>query len=76
MEAFTNRNPHNQQQQHGEETMHELAGLSCVDHNGPESIESASDVVYWSNIPSDAEYKSPFYDPSEEKYLTFEPDHG
>uniref|UniRef100_A0A7S4W364 O-fucosyltransferase family protein n=1 Tax=Ditylum brightwellii TaxID=49249 RepID=A0A7S4W364_9STRA len=56
--------------------MHELAGLSCVDHNGPESIESASDVVYWSNIPSDAEYKSPFYDPSEEKYLTFEPDHG
>mmetsp|Transcript_25213 Transcript_25213/g.36971 ORF Transcript_25213/g.36971 Transcript_25213/m.36971 type:complete len:121 (+) Transcript_25213:242-604(+) len=56
--------------------MHELAGLSCVDHNGPESIRLMSDVVYWSNIPSDAEYKSPLYDLSKEKYLTFEPDHG
>lgn len=52
---------------------HPIAGLSCKDHGGPDD-ESASEMVFWSDIPSDSTYKSPFYDP--EKYLTFEPDIG
>ncbi len=52
---------------------HETAGLSCSDHGGP-SDELAEEMIFWSDIPSDSEYKSPFYD--EEKYITFEPDKG
>ncbi len=52
---------------------HPIAGLSCKDHGGPDD-ESASEMVFWSDIPSDSSYKSPFYDA--EKYITFEPDHG
>jgi hypothetical protein len=34
-------------------------------------------MVYWSDLPEDAAYTSPFYDPqAEERYLTFEPDGG
>jgi len=52
---------------------HAIAGLSCKDHGGPDD-EIASEMVFWSDIPSDSDYKSPFYDP--EKYITFEPDGG
>jgi len=52
---------------------HPIAGLSCSDHGGPDD-ESASEMIFWSDIPSDSNYKSPFYDP--EKYITFEPDGG
>lgn len=52
---------------------HPIAGLSCSDHGGPDD-ESTSEMVFWSDIPSDSNYKSPFYDP--EKYITFEPDGG
>ena len=52
---------------------HEVAGLSCEDHGGP-SNEIAQEMVFWSDIEQDSNYKSPFYD--EEKYITFEPDHG
>jgi len=50
-----------------------VAGLSCKDHGGP-ADEIASEMIFWSDIQSDSNYKSPFYD--EEKYITFEPDHG
>ena len=52
---------------------HRVAGLSCEQYGGPND-EFAQEMVYWEDIPSDAKYKSPFYD--ENKYLTFEPDHG
>ncbi len=52
---------------------HETAGLSCSDHGGP-SDELAQEMIFWEDIPSDSEYKSPFYD--EDKYITFEPDKG
>lgn len=52
---------------------HPIAGLSCKDHGGPDD-ESASEMIFWSDIPSDSKYTSPFYDP--EKYITFEPDAG
>ena len=51
-----------------------LGHLNCEAFGGP-SEEVARDMVYWQNIPSDHQYKSPFF-PKEEKYLTFEPDGG
>ena len=34
-------------------------------------------MAFWSDIPSDAGYKSPFMEfDDEERYLAFEPDHG
>lgn len=56
-----------------EQKHHPIAGLSCKDHGGPDD-ESASEMIFWSDIPTDSNYKSPFYDP--EKYITFEPDAG
>lgn len=56
---------------------HKIAGLSCEAFGGPYEKDILSDVVYWSDIPSDASYQSPFYDPDgEEKFMTFEPDGG
>jgi hypothetical protein len=52
---------------------HPIAGLSCADHGGPDD-ESVSEMIFWSDIPSDSDYKSPFYD--NDKYITFEPDGG
>merc|ERR1719343_898072 len=51
-----------------------LAGLNCADHGGPFERKAIEEMVYWNNIPTDANYKSQYYDPN--KYLTFEPDHG
>lgn len=50
-----------------------LAGLDCTAYGGP-SNEKATEMVYWSDIPSDNEHVSPFYSP--DKYMTFEPDAG
>jgi hypothetical protein len=52
---------------------HPVAGLNCADHGGP-SNEVAEEMIFWSDIKADSDYRSPFYD--EEKYITFEPDHG
>lgn len=51
-----------------------LAGLHCAQHGGPSDDFATQEMVYWSDLPTDALFKSPFYDPH--KYLTFEPDHG
>lgn len=57
-----------------EETSSSLAGLSCQAWGGP-SDELAADMVYWRNIPSDAHYTSPFYNPNTlEKFLFFDAD--
>lgn len=61
------------QQKQIQNQYHKVAGLSCADHGGP-SDEIAKEMIYWRDIEADNDYKSPFYD--EEKYLTFEPDHG
>ena len=53
---------------------HNIAGLSCQAYYPSLSKEAVQDMVYWRDIPSDAAYKSPFYD--ENKYLTFQPDDG
>ncbi|KAL7537558.1 hypothetical protein ACHAWF_005809, partial [Thalassiosira exigua] len=62
---------------------HPVAHLSCHDHGGPANQEIVDSMVFWSDIPSDAEYLSPMHplrdpntDDDEERYLTFEPDHG
>jgi len=55
---------------------HLIAGLNCEKYGGP-SEEIASDLVYWKDIPKDAEFTSPFADKGPKtKYLTFEPDEG
>jgi len=55
---------------------HRVAGLQCQRYGGPER-EAAKELVYWRDIPTDADYVSPFQStgPSP-KYLTFEPDEG
>jgi len=57
----------------GMNTKDSLSDLSCSKYGGPQD-EFSEEMVYWSDIPSDSKYKSPFYD--EDKYLTFEPDFG
>ena len=60
------------QQQH-----HKLAGLRCKEkYGGPDDEYAEQEMVFWSDIPSDASYKSPFLDDDTERFLTFEPDHG
>jgi len=47
--------------------------LSC-ERLGEPSDEIAAEMVYWRDIPSERNCKSPFYD--ERKYMTFKPDFG
>lgn len=56
---------------------HTLAGLSCTKYGGP-TDEVAKEMVYWSDIPSDSQFVSPFKKEGggETKYMTFEPDGG
>jgi hypothetical protein len=52
---------------------HQLAGLTCAKYGGPPD-EIAAEMVYWSDIPSDAKFVSPFKKAGPQaKYLTFEP---
>ena len=54
-----------------------MAGLRCMEeYGGPEDAYAESEMAFWADIPSDASYKSPFMDDNNERYLTFEPDHG
>lgn len=65
-----------QQQSHAAGEGHKLAGLRCKEkYGGPEDEYAEKEMVFWSDIPSDASYKSPFMDETE-RFLTFEPDHG
>lgn len=55
---------------------HDLAGLTCSDHGGP-ADNIAAEMVYWEDIPSDSQFKSPIgQHDTTKKYLTFEPDGG
>ena len=57
-----------------EDTSSPLAGLSCQAWGGP-SDELAAEMVYWRDIPSDAKFTSPFYNPdTTEKFLFFDAD--
>lgn len=49
--------------------------LNCDAYGGPPK-EVAKEMVYWQELPEDAQWVSPFKHPSETKYLTFEPDGG
>ena len=55
-----------------------VAGLNCDKYGGP-SPEEAQEMVYWEDIPSDAEWISPFHYKHRQRptqYMTFEPDRG
>ncbi|KAL7547158.1 hypothetical protein ACHAWF_010507, partial [Thalassiosira exigua] len=54
--------------------LHDLAGLSCSDHGGPEDDVATEEMVYWKDVPSDATFASPIGRGGTRKYLTFEPD--
>lgn len=55
---------------------HPLGGLDCTDHGGPSSRVVVDDMIYWSDLPADSTYKSPFSrnKDSRKQYLTFEQD--
>jgi GDP-fucose protein O-fucosyltransferase len=56
---------------------HVVSGLNCAAHGGPLDERATNEMVYWRDIPNDAKYVSPFFNPQDEpKYLTFEPDEG
>eukprot|EP00986_Skeletonema_menzelii_P008974 scaffold3935_cov142-Skeletonema_menzelii.AAC.5 len=66
-----------------EHELHPVAHLNCADHGGPFDPHIIDEMVYWSDIPTDADYLSPMqtlkdpYTPDDaEKFLTFEPDIG
>lgn len=55
------------------DSVHPVAHLSCEDHGGPSDPKIIDEMVFWSDIPTDASYVSPMYEEGNEKYLTFEP---
>jgi len=63
-------------QKEDKEEEHTVAGLSCSEYGGPPDDYATSEIVFWSDIPSDAKYHSPFYDHNNVKYLAFQPDGG
>lgn len=56
-------------------TPHRVAGLSCDSYGGPQA-EVAREMIYWRDIPIDADFQFPLKHESEEQFLTFEPDEG
>ena len=53
---------------------HKLAGFKCQEkYGGPDYAYAEREMAFWSDIPSDASFKSPFLRGEEEKFLTFEP---
>mmetsp|Transcript_59332 Transcript_59332/g.126134 ORF Transcript_59332/g.126134 Transcript_59332/m.126134 type:complete len:510 (+) Transcript_59332:376-1905(+) len=68
---------HEQPQRNGQsDEGHKLAGLRCEEkYGGPADAYAEREMAFWSDIPSDASYRSPFMDETE-RFLTFEPDHG
>ena len=82
--SVNNPTKNQQQQQDGVDsgstrsnTEHQLAGLKCQEkYGGPADEFAEKEMAFWSDIPSDASFKSPFLDEGEERFLTFEPDHG
>jgi GDP-fucose protein O-fucosyltransferase len=59
---------------HIHQNTHNVAGLNCDAHGGP---DDPSEMVYWEDIPLDAQHVSPLKSTgTERKYLTFEPDQG
>ena len=57
---------------------HSLGDLNCAAFGGPDNEIAAKEMMYWSDIPSDADYVSPFKRNNDSKggstqYMTFEP---
>ena len=57
-------------------TTHEVAGLDCSAHGGPNSTQVTHELVYWKDLPLDNAFISPLKSTTERQYLTFEPDGG
>jgi hypothetical protein len=55
---------------------HNVAGLDCRAHGGPNDPIAAQEMVYWEDLPLDSEFVSPLHSNQERRYLTFEPDGG
>eukprot|EP00591_Stephanopyxis_turris_P001054 CAMPEP_0195522532 /NCGR_PEP_ID=MMETSP0794_2-20130614/20803_1 /TAXON_ID=515487 /ORGANISM="Stephanopyxis turris, Strain CCMP 815" /LENGTH=191 /DNA_ID=CAMNT_0040652307 /DNA_START=16 /DNA_END=588 /DNA_ORIENTATION=+ len=53
---------------------HKISGLNCDVYGGPSS-NKAKEMIYWSDIKTDALFSSPYKTANKvTKYLTFEPD--
>jgi hypothetical protein len=60
------------------EQEHRLGGLKCESYGGPNKKIFVNEMVYWSDIPSDSKFVSPFKTNNNAKggakqYMTFEP---
>ncbi len=60
---------------------HTIGGISCKAFGGPDDEFARKEMVYWSDVPSDAKYVSPFKKNNDAnngptQYMTFEPDGG
>lgn len=59
-----------------EKTKSKLGSLSCKAYGGPDDEFAQKEMVYWSDIPEDEAFVSPYKKHDKERYLTFEPDGG
>ena len=51
-----------------------MSGLKCQEKfGGPDDAYAEREMAFWSDIPTDASYKSPFMEDGTERFLTFEP---
>jgi GDP-fucose protein O-fucosyltransferase len=55
---------------------HRVAGLNCNSYGGPYTNEATERMIYWKDIPDDNKFSSPLKHPTEEQFLTMEPDEG
>ena len=53
-----------------------IHSLRCDENVGPDNLKATKEMAYWSDIPSDATFVSPFKREGVEQYVTFEPDAG
>jgi hypothetical protein len=79
----TTQRPSNNILQRKNDNGHKISSLNCDAYGGP-SQDVAQEMVYWEDIPQDAQYISPFHikkrghgsTMSMSQFLTFEPDEG
>jgi GDP-fucose protein O-fucosyltransferase len=55
---------------------HRVAGLSCEKYGGPLTNDALERMIFWHDIPEDSTFVSPLKHPTEEQFLTMEPDEG
>jgi hypothetical protein len=66
------QNVKNGDKQNSTPSLHHSANIFCDAYGGPAN-EVAAEMIYWRNVPSDANLVSPYKKKNENQYLSFEP---